>query len=279
MSAPPKFSDLAGTVDTLLTVGDKVEGWTIDALEDCAANKCEAFPFAKNGGVGIHVIYNNAARGITVKSDISSDQKHWCFMLPTISYLTTAGPNTHKVEYNVLRSMMSYSLKNPSVNITSNVAVRDGFSGVSSITGRLFERVDLGACADYDPKRSGLKDLTVVAARRECPNVGGGDVLLKYSLREGLGLHVRVPLRPLTDVAVIAEKHRFIAGVQTRSPCGARMICNTNVNDGTVTMTAIRNLNDIWKFTASYTTGSLGAGGAGKQPRFGLKFSNDSMLD
>ncbi|KAG5490668.1 hypothetical protein JKF63_00790 [Porcisia hertigi] len=278
MSAPPSYKDLASVVEAYLTKGDNVRGWLIDSKQDGAPNRLAAYPFASPKGVGVHLSLECPEYHTTFQSKMSAAFKSWREYLPTVIYHAKVNNTSNKIEVDAAVPSLKVTAKHPAFTANCKTALLDGFSTDANVTTRLSDKVYAGASLQYDPKRSGVRDFTTTIVRYTCPNIGNGDLLGQYSLRNGFSVHMRIPLHTYMDVAVMAEQKRFIAGVQTRSPCGGRFMFNTNVTDGTYTITSIRNMNDIWKITATMTAPFAPDKGA-LAPRFGLKFTHMDASD
>ncbi|KAK7194006.1 hypothetical protein NESM_000312900 [Novymonas esmeraldas] len=278
MSAPPSYKDLADVVNNYLTKGSEVRGWQLDAKEDGEPRRLSAFPFANPKAVGVHLTYQAPEYHTTLKSKVSAAFASWREYLPTIIYQTKIHNTAEKIEVDTAAGSVKVTAKNAVLNASCKTAPLDGFTADASATTRLSDQVYAGASLQYDPKRSGVRDFTAIVVRYACTNVGKGDLLGQYSLKNGFAVHMRIPLHTYLDAAIAAEQRRFIAGVQARSPCGARLMLNANVSDGTYTMTAIRNMNDMWRVTATVTA-PFDRTESGAAPRFGLKFTHMDATD
>jgi hypothetical protein len=278
MSVPPNFKELANVVNDYLTKGSDVQGVQLDAREDGNPDALNVFPFVRKGLVGAHLVYDCTRLNTTVRSRVSPDFQSWRDYLPTVTYKTKLNGTRNTVEVDAAVGTVKVSAVHPVVNASCKTALMDG--GVTDVnaTTDLGNQFFAGASLMYDPKRSGLRNATAVLVRYGCPNIFRGDLMAKYDLRYGFSLHMRVPLHQYMDAAVAAERQRFIAGIQGRSPCGARLMLNANVTDGTYTATAIRNFGDIWKFTLTMTAPFSRSGNA-VAPRYGLKFTHMDATD
>lgn len=280
MSAPPPcFHELINTVEDYINKNSRLRGWHLDATEDVPKDVFSIFPFATQKAVGLHALYNYSPYNLQLRCVWSSVGDSWRNLLPTVTRSMTINAVTHTVECKCASLKASYSATHPAFCVTWSGNLQDGGNGFTTLTTRLAEGVFAGASVGYDPKRSGVNNMTALLVRRNFPTFWNGDVMAKYTLNSGFGLHLRVPVSPVLDAGVIAESNRFIAGIQGRSPCGARMIANCNVTDGSVTLGVIRNLQDIWKMSITYTLPLIGNPNAPAAPRFGLKLSNDAMLN
>lgn len=282
MSAPPSYKDLAKVAEDYLTKGSTVRGWTIDAKEDGVARQLNVFPFANERTFGMHMLYEYPDLHLTLSSKVSAVVKSWREYLPTIKYQRKLNAAWHTHEVDLAASTLKWSGEHPVWNATATTNVTDGFSTNASVTTRVSPDFFVGGNLIFDPSRSGVRDLTAIAVRYACPNIRKGDLMGMYNIQNGFSVHMRVPVQQYTDVAVIAERRRFIAGVQARSPCGAQLMLNANVTEGTATLTAIRNISDIWKVTMTYTTPVCGAKATASSPsvpRFGLRLSNMDSTD
>ncbi|CAJ1038520.1 hypothetical protein Q4I30_008261 [Leishmania utingensis] len=273
MSAPPSYEDLAKVVRDYLMKGSDVTGWHLDAKEDVVPNRLNAYPFASPNAIGVHLFYECPDCHTTFKSRVSAAFKSWREYLPTIIYQTKLNDVSEKIEVDAAAATVKVAAKHPVFNASCKTSLLDGFATNANVATRVSNQLFAGASLQYDPKRSGVRDFTAIMVRYACPNIRNGDLLGKYSLQNGFSVHLRVPLHTYIDAAVVAERRCFIAGVQGCSPCGARIMLNANVSDGTCTATAIRNLNDIWKVTATLTA-PFASGEGCAAPRFGLKFTN-----
>ncbi|KAG5465836.1 hypothetical protein CUR178_00550 [Leishmania enriettii] len=278
MPTPPSYRELANVVNDYLTKGSDVHGWLLEAREDGATQRLSGYPFASPSGVGIDLCCKFPEFNTTLTSKVSAVFQSWREYLPTIMYETRGDSASAKIEVDTAAASVMVTAEHPVFNISCKTSPVDGFVTDADVATRVSEQLYAGAYLQYDPKRSGVRDFTTVMVRYACPNIGNGDLLGKYSLQRGLSLHLRIPIHAYMDAAVAAERGRFIAGVQARSPCGARLMLNTNVTDGTCTMTAIRNMNDIWRVTATVTR-PFASGGRDAVPRFGLKLTNMNALD
>ena len=272
MSAPPSYKELANVVNDYLTKGSEVLGVWLDAKEEGDPDRLNAYPFASKGVVGANLTYNCPKYNTTVTSRVSPNLP-WCKYLPTVTYSTKFKGTSDTVEVNVAEGTVKVTAQHPVANVSCKTAVLDG--GVTNLNATTCVRQNLyaGASLFYDPKRSGIRDFTAVMVRYSCPNIYKGDLMGKYSLSNGFSVHMRIPLHQYMDAAIAAERQRFIAGVQGRSPCGAQVMLNANVTEGTYTATAIRNLGDIWKLTLTMTAPFSKAGNA-TPPRYGFKFTH-----
>ncbi|CAG9584065.1 conserved hypothetical protein [Leishmania major strain Friedlin] len=273
MSAPPSYKNLANVVKDYLTKGSDVHGWQLDANEDGASTGFNAFPFASPKAIGAHLSYECPSYHTTLKSKVSAAFTSWREYLPTIIYHTKVNNTSSEIEVDAAAASVKVTSKHSIFNASCKSSPLDGFVTDANVTTRVFDQVYAGASLQYDPKRSGVRDFTALMVRYACPHLSKGDVLGQYSLRDGFSVHVRVPLHTYMDAAVIAERRCFIAGVQARSPCGARLMLNTNVSNGTYTVTTIRNMNDIWKLAVTMTA-PFASGEGAAAPRFGLKLTN-----
>lgn len=273
MAAPPSYKDITSVVSDCLTKGSDVRGWQLDAKEDGRPRRINAFPFASAKAVGAHLSYQWPGTNVTLKSRASGAFQSWYEYLPTIIYQTKINGTSGKVELDTAARSLKVTAKHPVFNASVKSAPLDGFSTDANVTTRVADQTYAGLSVQYDPKRSGVADLTAVLTRYACPNIYKGDLLGQYSLRNGFSVQMRVPMHTYLDAAVIAGRKRFIAGVQARSPCGARIMLNANVTDSTCSLTAIRGFNDIWKITATVTA-PLPTSNSAAAPRFGLKFTH-----
>ncbi|GET93611.1 hypothetical protein, conserved [Leishmania tarentolae] len=278
MSAPPSYKNLANVVKEYLTKGSDVCGWQLDANEKGTPGCVNAFPFASPKAVGVHLSYECPSWHATVKSKVSAAFTSWREYLPTIIYRTQLHNTIDDIEVDTAAASVKVTAKHSVFNASCESSPLDGLVTDANVTTRVFDQVYAGASLQYDPKRSGVRDFTAIMVRYACPHIGKGDLLGQYSLRNGFSVHLRIPLHTYMDAAVVAERRCFIAGVQARSPCGARLMLNTNVSDRTYTMTAIRNMNDIWKITATVTA-PFSVGEGAPAPRFGLKITNMDASD
>ncbi|KAG5464362.1 hypothetical protein LSCM1_00545 [Leishmania martiniquensis] len=278
MSTPPSYENLANVVKDYLTKGSDVRGWQLDASEDGAPKRLNGYPFASAKAVGVHLSYEFPEYHMTLRSKVSAAFKSWREYLPTIIYNTKMNGASGRIEVDAVATTVKVAANNSVFHASCKTSPLDGFVTDANVTTRVTEGVYAGASLQYDPKRSGVRDLTAVMVRYGCPNIRNGDVLGMYSLQSGFSVNLRIPLHAYVDAAVAAERRRFIAGVQARSPCGARLMLSANVNDGTFTVTAIRNMSDIWKVTATMTA-PCARGGCDAAPRFGLKFTHMDACD
>ncbi|KPA81592.1 putative mitochondrial hypothetical protein [Leptomonas pyrrhocoris] len=278
MAFPPCYHAIVNAVDEYLTKGSQVQGAQLDAAEEGDPNCLNVFPFAQKGCVGAHLTYNCAPLNTTVKSKVSPNFKSWKEYLPSITYTAKINGTSDVFMVDAATGVVNVTAMHPVVTASCRTSLLDG--GATNVTAATCIQPQLygGASLSYDPKRSGLRDFTAAVVRYSCPNIYKGDLMGKYNLRNGFSVHMRVPVHPYMDVAVAAERQRFIAGIQGRSPCGARLMLNTNVTDGTYTITTIRNFGDIWKFTLTMTAPFSGSGNAAA-PRYGLKFTHMDAVD
>lgn len=278
MSAPPSYKNLANVVKDYLTKGSDVCGWQLDANENDASKGFNAFPFASSKAIGAHLSYECPSYHMTLKSKVSAAFTSWREHLPTIIYHTKINNTLSDVEVDAAAASVKVTAKHSVFNASCKSSPLDGFVTDANVTTCVSHQVYAGASLQYDPKRSGVRDFTAIIVRYACPHIGKGDLLGQYSLWNGVSVHLRIPLHTCMDAAIMAERRCFIAGVQARSPCGARVMFNTNVSDGTYTMTAIRNMNDIWKLTLTMTA-PFASGEGAAAPRFGLKLTNMDASD
>ncbi|KPI85036.1 hypothetical protein ABL78_5920 [Leptomonas seymouri] len=278
MSAPPSYKELFGVVSDYLTKGSDVQGAQFDAKEDGEPNCLNAFPFARKGLVGAHLIYDCTKLNTTLSSKVSGNFQSWKEYLPTITYKTKVKGTSNAIEVDTATGTVNVSAKHPVLNANWKTSLLDGGATEVSATTCVRPAVYGGASLIYDPKRSGLRDFTALIARLGCPNIYNGDVMGKFSSSSGFSIHMRIPLHQYVDAAISAERQRYIAGIQGRSPCGARLMMHANVTDGTYTMTTIRNVNDIWKITLTMTAPFFKDKNA-TAPRYGLKITHMDATD
>lgn len=278
MSIPPSYKDLTNVVNDYLTKGSEVRGISLDAKEDGDLDAVNVFPFAQKGLVGAHLVYNNSRFNTSVASRVAYDFRDWRQFLPTVTYRTKINNTADTIEVNASAGTVKVSAEHPVANVTCKTALLDGLASEVAATTCVAAETYAGAALSYDPQRSGVRDFTAAVVRYNCPNIYRGDILAKFTLRYGFGLHLRIPLHQYADVAIAAERQRFIAGVQGRSPCGARVMLNANVTDGTFTATTIRNFNDMWKFTVTMTAPFSKSGNA-VAPQYGFKLTHMDATD
>ncbi|CAD2213098.1 hypothetical protein AGDE_05959 [Angomonas deanei] len=275
MSVPLSYKEIRDTVERYLTRCSNVQGWHIDASQNAEPDKINCFPFASQAGTGFHLAYEDGKSGLNVRCSLSNCFHSITQFLPVVKYSTKVNSILHKVCFDAPTATLKYNLEHEVFTASAVARLSDGGAGIYAVSTRIAENAYAGVAADYCPKRSGLRDLTLMATQLACPNFKRGDIVARYSLLSGLGIHLRVPVSNLVDVAVISENNRFIVGCQGRSPCGASISVNTNISDGTGTITAIRNVKDIWKLTLTCTAPLVSCSPC--VPRFGVKFTNQDV--
>lgn len=208
----------------------------------------------------------------------SSVTRDYQDLLPLLNSKFRAYGAYHSVEVATSTGNTNYACVHPAFFITATTPLYSPYSLHITSSTRLWQGCFGGIRALYDAKRSGLITADIVAVQRNCYGMYGGDVMVKYNLRKGLSVSARVPVNEYVDVGVIGERDNCIVGVQGRSPCGARMMFNINLSKLTYTISMIRNFNDIWKITMSYTN-IFQPDSKWPVPRVGVKFTNQDMPD
>ncbi|EPY35627.1 hypothetical protein STCU_01047 [Strigomonas culicis] len=220
--SPLSYKEIAHTVEDYLTKCDRVKGWHLDATEPISDDVVNYFPFAEQKNVGVHLSYRSSALNLLTKCAVSVNPSSWFRFLPTFEYNWARDNIAQTIEFACSSTTLKYTASHPVFHAEVHSLLADGGSGSAAVSTCLTKDALLGMEVHYDPRRSGLKDFTVLAVQNGCPAFSQGDILAKYSFLRGLGLHLRVPVSSYLDAAVISESQRFIVGCQGRSPCGPR---------------------------------------------------------
>lgn len=276
MSSLISFFELNTLVEKTILEGNHINKFHIDAYSPPDPDKLTVFPFATPQTVGALFAYEHSKSNTVISASLQPHPPTWRELLPTIVHTSKKDDVFQILTVNLKRAFLSYGWSNSIFNASATIEPLNGIASNLALTTRAGEKVTVGTEVVYDPKRSGLKNLTVLALREQCPILWGSDVIFKYSLRNGYGLQTHTPLHKYLDASLISESGRFIVGVQGRSPCGAKIMASTNLNDGSFTFGVVRNLMDMWKMTLSCTIPlSENDGKPVVTPRFGVLFAND----
>ncbi|CCW63843.1 unnamed protein product [Phytomonas sp. EM1] len=274
ISSPPPFTELHTLVGKYLTKGSDVEGWQLDAMEK-VPGRFQVYPFVEHQLVGANLIYKNQELGLEAKFRWANAWKSWKQYMPHVSYFFIDKGLSHKVEFNAPVDTLSYTLNHPSISASWSSELSNKGVSTFNLSTRLCKPVCAGVSFLYDPIRSGIKDAVALVTYANCQTLAGGDLVAKYALSNGLSLHLRAPVDPCSSIVVLAERNRFLAGLHTSLNNSARLIVNANLTDGSCTLTAIRNLRDIWKVSFTCSLPVLNTGTF--RPKYGIKLSNKDV--
>lgn len=274
---PPSYWDLSSTVESILTTGSNIQGWSLDAQDQFTGGVISAFPYADESTVGARIIYRNKEYDTKFQFRWPAHISSYKELLPIVSRGFNVGDSSkYFFQMAMETGHLTHTFMHPAFFLSlTNMMYEVGPMTVTGST-RLAPNTFLSGRINYDTKRCGLQNAEIIALQRQFVPLWNADTLLRYNLRDGASLELRGPVTDTIQAGVIAAARRFIVGVQAMSPCGARMLFNTNVTDGTYTLTMIRNITDIWKIHATYTSNIFGWGKK-SGPRFGLCFTDQSM--
>ncbi|CCW69932.1 unnamed protein product [Phytomonas sp. Hart1] len=279
--SPPSFTELHSLVEKYLTQGSDVEGWQLDAIEKSPA-RFQVYPFFEHQHVGASFIYKDMKRGLETKFRWSNAWKSWQQYMPYVTYLFNKNGISHTLEFKAPMGTILYTLHHPAISAFWSCDLSSKGGGMLDLSTRICKQTCAGVSFLYDPFRSGLKDAVFLLTYANlstfnCGNLSFGNLVTKYSLRNGLSLHLHVPVDPCANIVILAERNRFLAGLHTTLNKTAHLIANANFSDRSLTFTAIRNVSDIWKVSLTCNIPVMNT--EKLSPKYGIKISNRDAED
>lgn len=163
-------------------------------------------------------------------------------------------PGKHSVELHSATCALAYKAKTSQYWGRLEVVPRDRLAFAGDLAAKITQRVKGAISVEYEPLRAGVRKLQISAAFpiQQCPALAGSDAVVKLDAAEGLGLHLRVPLRSrcpevsMSDVRVVAERRRLLLGYHAamRRCVDSITAFTTLAKEKTLTIAASKSIGD-----------------------------------